>query len=253
MQLTCLGTGTGLPSKERAPSGLLVRVGETDLLFDSGSGTMGRLLAVGVEPTQLDVLYYTHVHTDHTADLIPLLQAMDLAKRTNDLHLTAPAAFWSFMDGMLAVQPWARPKSFQLLRHSAENAPFCRESPTWDGPGWSVATAPTRHIPGSLGYRLESDGRVMAYSGDAAFCQDLVQLGRNADVLILECSYPDQLGQPDHLTPSQAGRIAADANARHLVLTHIYPVCQEAEIEAQAKMVFPGQLTLARDGLVLTI
>ena len=93
----------------------------------------------------------------------------------------------------------------------------------------------------------------MVYSGDAAFCEDLIELAGNANMLILECSYPDQLAQLDHLTPSQAGRIAAEANARHLVLTHFYPVCQEAEIEAQAKKVFPGPLTLARDGLALTV
>jgi ribonuclease BN (tRNA processing enzyme) len=55
------------------------------------------------------------------------------------------------------------------------------------------------------------------------------------------------------LTPSQAGRIAAEADARHLVLTHFYPVCQEAEVEAQATKVLQGRLTLARDGLALTI
>jgi ribonuclease BN (tRNA processing enzyme) len=246
MQITFLGTGTGLPNKQRAPSGLLVRVGDTDLLFDSGSGTMGRVLAVEVEPTRLDYLYYTHVHTDHTADLIPLLQAMDLSKRTRDLHLTAPSAFWNFLDGLLAVQPWARPSRYQLVRHSAETSPYC-------GANWNVSAAPTRHIPGSFGYRLESEGKAMVYSGDAAFCEELVKLSRNADVLILECSYPDQLAQPDHLTPSQAGRIAAEANALHLVLTHFYPVCQEAEIEAQARKVFPGPVTLASDGLMLTI
>jgi ribonuclease BN (tRNA processing enzyme) len=246
MQITFLGTGTGLPNKQRAPSGLLTRVGDTHLLFDSGSGTMGRLLAVRVEPTRLDYLYYTHVHTDHTADLIPLLQAMDLDGRTRDLHLTAPSAFWSFLDGLLAVQPWAKPTSFQLLRHTAETFPY-------SGSNWKVSTAPTRHIPGSYGYRLGAEEKVIVYSGDAAFCEPVVKLAHKADVLILECSYPDQLAQPDHLTPSQAGRIAAEANAQHLVLTHFYPVCQEAEIEAQAKKVFPGQLTLARDGLVLTI
>lgn len=246
MRLTFLGTGTGLPDKARAPSGLLVRVGESDLLFDSGSGTLGRLLAVGVEPTRLDYLYYTHVHTDHTADLIPLLQAMDLDKRTRDLHLTAPSFFWEFLDGLLAVQPWARPESFRLLRHPAETSPYC-------GADWKISAAPTLHIPGSYGYRLEAEAKIMVYSGDAAFCPDLIRLARDADVLILECSYPDQLAQPDHLTPAQAGQIAAEARAKRLVLTYFYPVCQEAEIEMQAKKVFPGPLTLARDGLALTI
>jgi ribonuclease BN (tRNA processing enzyme) len=246
MQITFLGTGTGLPNQQRAPSGLLVRVQDTPLLFDSGSGTLGRLLSVGVEPPELDYLYYTHTHTDHTADLVPLLQAMDLDRRTRDLHLTAPSALWDFLDGLLAVQPWARPKAFQLLRHPAETDPYC-------GSNWKVTAARTHHVPHSFGYRLEADGKVLAYSGDAAFCQDLIGLSYEADVLILECSYPDQLAHSDHLTPSQAAHIAAQANARHLVLTHFYPVCNEPEIEAQASKGFPGSLTLAQDGLALTI
>ena len=93
----------------------------------------------------------------------------------------------------------------------------------------------------------------MVYSGDAKDCVELVELGRGADVLILECSYPDQLAHPDHLCPSQVGQIASRAGARHLVLSHLYPVCSASEIEAQARRVFSGRLTVAHDGLTLNL
>ncbi|HOQ99487.1 MAG TPA: MBL fold metallo-hydrolase [Anaerolineae bacterium] len=246
MQLTFLGTGTGLPTRGRAPSGLLARIGDACLLFDSGSGTTERLLAHGVEPTQLDYLYYTHLHSDHTADLVPLLQAMDLSRRSRDLHLTAPAAFWPFLDGLLALQPWARPATYQLRRYTAELDPYC-------GPTWSVSAAPTHHMPGSHGYRIEAEGKVVAISGDAAPCPDLVALARGADLLVLECSFPDELAKPDHLTPSQAAHIAAAAGVGHLVLTHFYPSCREPAVRAQAARAFAGPLTLARDGMVLAV
>ncbi len=253
MQITCLGTGTGLPNRERAPSGLLVQVGRQKLLFDSGSGTIGRLLAARVEPTELDFLYYTHLHTDHTADLIPLLQAFDLARRSRNLHLTAPSDFWPFLDGQLALQPWARPARFEIVCHPAETSPYNHISSPETGPSWTVLAAQTHHSLHSLGYRLESEGRVIVYSGDAKDCVELVELGRGADVLILECSYPDQLAHLDHLCPSQAGQIASRAGARHLVLTHLYPVCSASEIEAQARQVFSGRLTVAHDGLTLNL
>lgn len=246
MQLTFLGTGTGLPVADRAASGLLASVGDVPLLFDSGSGTIGRLLDLGVEPTRLDCLYYTHMHSDHTADLIPLLQAMDLSRRTRDLHLTAPAAFWPFLDGLLALQPWATPSTYRLCRHTAETGPFA-------GPGWAIRAAPTHHMPGSCGYRLEAEGKVVVISGDAAECPELVALAQGADLLVLECSFPDELAKPDHLTPSQAARIAAQAGARHLVLTHFYPSCREPVVRAQAAPFFTGPLTLARDGLTLSL
>ncbi len=246
MQLTFLGTGTGLPTSGRAPAGLLARIGDACLLFDSGAGTIGRLLARGVEPTTLDYLYYTHPHSDHTADLIPLLQAMDLARRTRDLHLTAPSAFWPFLDRLLALQPWAHPATYELRRHTAEADPCA-------GPGWAVSAAPTHHMPGSHGYRLEAEGKVVVISGDAAECPELVALAHGADLLVLECSFPDELAKPDHLTPSQAARIAAMAGATHLVLTHFYQSCREPVVRSQAAKFFSGPLTLARDGLMLPL
>ncbi len=246
MRITFLGTGTGLPSPVRAPSGLLIQVGEVSLLFDSGSGTMGRLLAAGVEPTALDYLYYSHTHSDHTADLIPLLQAMMLARRTADLHLTVPAGFDLFLDGLLALQPWAKPQGYHLVRHPAESAPCC-------GPGWTVVAARTGHMPTSVAYRVTAAGRSVVYSGDALYVPELVALGRGADLLILECSFPDQLAEPYHLSPASVGRIACETGARHVVLTHFYPICRVEEIEAQARLAFDGPLTLAYDGLVLVL
>jgi len=213
MQVTFLGTGTGLPSKERAPSALLVHTAGASLLFDSGSGTIARLLACNVAPHELDYLYYTHEHSDHTADLIPLLQAMDLAGRQRPLHVTAPAAFWPLLDGLLALQPWARPVTYSLQRHTAETAPFC-------GPGWAVQALPTQHTACSHGYRLQAEGRLLVISGDAAPGPHLVTLAQGADLLILECSQPDELAKPDHLTPSQAAEVAVAAGAGHLALTH---------------------------------
>ena len=253
MQITLLGTGTGLLNRERAPSGLLVQIGQHKLLFDSGSGTAGRLVAAGVEPTEPDFIYYTHLHTDHTADLVPLLQSFDLARRERDLHLTAPSDFWSFLDGQLALQPWVRPVRYEIVRHPAETSPYSPTPSPEMVPGWTVSTARTYHSSYSLGYRLESGGKVMAYSGDAKDCPELVELGRGADVLILECSYPDQLAHDDHLCPSQAGQIATRAGASHLVLTHLYPVCDAREIEAQARRVFGGRLTVAHDGWGLVV
>jgi ribonuclease BN (tRNA processing enzyme) len=250
MRITFLGTGTGLPNLERAPSGLLIQVGRANLLFDSGSGTLGRLLAAGVEPTALDYVYYTHMHSDHTSDLIPMLQAMELADRTRELHLTAPSGFGAFLDGLLALQPWAEPRQYRLVRHLAELDPCC-------GPDWTVAAAATGHMPTSVGYRVTAEGKSVVYSGDAIYLPELVALGRHADLLILECSYPDDF--PDegkkrgHLTPSSAGRLAREADARHLVLTHFYPAGRIDTIEAQARRAFDRPLTLAYDGFVVSV
>ncbi len=259
MKIQFLGTGTGLPSRERAPSGLLVRLGRPEgrpeearasdgpsLLVDCGSGTIGRLLAAGVDPTRLNDIYSTHEHGDHAADLVPFMQAMDLAGRSADLHWTAPAAMAGFLQGLLALQLWATPKTYRWIHHPAESEPYC-------GDGWSVRAARTGHTRDSVGYRFDAEGRSVVISGDATGHPDLVALARGADMVVLECSYPDQSGIPGHLTPTSAGRLATEAGARHLVLTHFYPVCRMDEIAAQANRAFAGRLTLAYDGLVLEV
>jgi len=246
MLLTFLGTGTCIPTRERAPSGALLSIGAQNLLFDSGSGTIGRLVALGLDPTELDLLYYTHEHSDHTADLIPLLQAMQAVGRHRALHLTAPTAFFRFLDGLLELQPWAQPCTFEIVRHCAEYVPFA-------GPATAITAAPTHNTPSSVGYRLQAEGSVLVLSGDATFCPELIELSRGADLLVLECSYPDGYVESDHLTASQAAQVAAEAGVRHLVLTHFYPPCKDPEIRAQVARVYKGRLTLAYDGLVLSI
>jgi ribonuclease Z len=66
--LTLLGTGTPRPSRERAGSAYLVRVGGERLLFDCGPGSYARLLQTGVLPTAISHLFLTHLHYDHCAD-----------------------------------------------------------------------------------------------------------------------------------------------------------------------------------------
>jgi len=259
MKIQFLGTGTGLPSRERAPSGLLVRLAQAErrpeeahasegpyLLVDCGSGTISRLVTAGIEPTRLDYIYSTHDHGDHAADLVPFMQAMDLAHRTADLHWTAPAAMGALLHGLLQWQPWATPKTYRWIHHPAESEPYC-------GAGWTVRAAATGHTATSVGYRVDAGGQSVVISGDATYTPDLVELARGADVVVLECSYPDQSAVSGHLTPASAGRIATEAGARHLVLTHFYPVCRMDEIAAQANRAFAGKLTLAYYGLVLEV
>ncbi len=72
-----------------------------------------------------------------------------------------------------------------------------------------------------------------------------------ADILICESAMPDGFHLPGHLTPSLAGKTAAKARVRHLVLTHFYPECDGVDMAAQARNAFDGPVILARDLLLL--
>jgi ribonuclease BN (tRNA processing enzyme) len=116
---------------------------------------------------------------------------------------------------------------------------------------WTLRTRPLCHIVKSIGYRLELSHQSLVYSGDTGYCEEVVELARGADLLILECSFPESV--PGHLTPLEAGRIAQEAGSRRLVLVHLYPVCVADEIHKECQRHFSGQVTVASDLLRITI
>jgi hypothetical protein len=109
----------------------------------------------------------------------------------------------------------------------------------------ALATAHTRE---SLGYRLEAaDGSVLAYSGDSDYCANLVTLAEDADLFFCECSFPDHLKTDGHLSPRWAGRVAREAGCRCLVLTHLYPACDETDLIAACRREYSGKVVVAED------
>ena len=93
----------------------------------------------------------------------------------------------------------------------------------------------------------------LVYSGDTGFCDEIVSLADGTDLLILECSFPDDMKIEGHLTPSQAGRIASLAGVKKLLLTHFYSECLATDITTQCRKTYGGELVLARDLLHLDI
>jgi ribonuclease BN (tRNA processing enzyme) len=90
-------------------------------------------------------------------------------------------------------------------------------------------------------------------SGDTDVTDELVHLARDTDLLVCESSMPDDLKVRGHLVPSEAGKIAASARAKRLLLTHFYPPCDEVDVVAQAAAVFSGEIIRAEDLMVLAV
>ena len=251
MKLTILGSGTGIPSLQRGAPGHLIHIDNEPLLFDSGSGTLLRLLKVGVDYKQLNHVFYTHTHSDHTADLIPLIQALRTTpnyKRTERFHIYGPAGFRNFLQILTgAFGAWLLDPSFPVEIHELKRDQL-------NFPEYSIKTIPVQHSQAAISYRVESrEGHSIVYSGDTDYCQEIIELAKGADVLILECSFPDNRKMKGHLTPSEAGEIAKQANCGHLILTHLYPPVDElkAEIKIKCPKIFGGKISIAHDDLKL--
>ena len=243
MKVVMLGTGTARPVRGQACAGIYIHAAGQHWLFDAGPGTLQRLLALGVTHGDLDRIFLTHFHPDHCAELVPLLFAMHLPDpaRTKPLTVTGPQGMRRVYRRLnAAFSGWLAPRGYRLtLREvgdAAQRLGTCR-----------VVSRRMPHGPPAVGFRVECGGRSVAYSGDTAEGPGVVELGRNADVLILECSAPDAHPVAGHLTPSACGRIAAAAGCRRLVLTHRAPSVQEGLARRGVRTQYAGPLVFARD------
>ncbi len=250
MEIIILGSGTCVPSLKRGSSGLILRIGERILLFDSGTGTLERMLKRGITYLDLDVVFYTHTHPDHIADLVPLVFACKYGEnpRRRDLPIIGGRGFKTYFQAIQGVYGrWLQPDLFQIpIREVYDDI--------LEYDLFRVIARPMIHLPESVAYRVESnEGKSAVLSGDTDYCPDLVELARDADVLVIESALPDEMKAEGHLTPSLAGRIGREANCKKLVLTHLYPVCDSVDIVEQCKREYRGELLIAEDLMEISI
>jgi ribonuclease BN (tRNA processing enzyme) len=212
---------------------------------------MYQLLEAGVNPMVLSSIFYTHLHCDHTAELIPLLFTLKNsveALRRKDLYIFGPPGFKEFYHALMQIySKWVVSQFYRVISQEVSSEPI--EFGTWH-----CQAKPMTHSTPSVGYRFEdAEGKTLVYSGDTDYCSEIVELAHRVDLLILECSFPDEKRVAGHLTPGLAGRIAQEAQCKKLVLTHFYPLCDQYNILEQCHHTFSGEVVLAYDLMHLSV
>lgn len=250
MEIIVLGSGTGVPSLKRGAPGLVVKIEREILLFDSGPGTLNRLLMVGIDYRKLDYIFYTHFHPDHIAELVPFLFACKYhsSPRTKSLKIIGPKGMENLYFSLLEVYgEWITPVKYTVELTELDNNPYT-------GKGWTIYTKPLKHTDPCIGFRIDEDGKSLVYSGDTEYCHEIVELAKNTDMFILECSFPTERHRiKGHLTPKLAGKIARESGCKHLVLTHLYPICDKYNIIPECRKEYKGKLTIAKDLLKIKL
>lgn len=245
MKVTVVGSGCGIPNPRRGSPCIAVSVGKELFAFDCGPGALRSMASAGVGWTELGGIFVTHFHTDHIADIAPLFFAFNIpdVNRTEPLRLCGPPGLKKlYQDLVAAYGDWLEPKRYELFVEELLEVPL-------EGATWRVENAPAEHSRPALAYRFETEGASLVYSGDTDYSESIVQLASPCDLLILECSYPNEIKVPGHLSPRKAGEMARRAGCKKLVLTHIYPVCADYDLVAQCRQTFDGDVVLAEDGM----
>jgi len=243
-ELIIVGSGTGIPSLRRGSPGLLLISESSKVLIDSGSGTLRRMLEVGITYHDVDLLLYTHIHPDHISDLVPILFACKYSDlpREKDLLCVGGAGFKHFFNKLKKVYgSWIEAQSYHLTIKEISQKPLSFRDLT-------IFAKPMAHLPESVGYRIEfNDGKSVAISGDTDYCKNIIDLASEVDLLVLECSFPDEKKVEGHLTPSMAGKIGLESRCKRLLLIHLYPICDQFDILKECKQIYQGDVILGED------
>jgi ribonuclease BN (tRNA processing enzyme) len=247
MRLTTVGSGTASPSPARVNAGHLVEAGDVHLLLDCGSGVVHRMASVGADWLGVTHIALTHFHPDHTLDLTTLWYAWrygTLPMRSAPLELIGPPgtaalvqAFAQLYGDTLTKPPWP---------FAVREIPF---GAAFDlGAGVRLESLKVPHTEESVAYSLSRGARRVVFTGDTGESDSLADWARGCDVLLAECSLPDAMAIPTHLTPARCAALAERAASCQLALTHFYTVVEREDIRGAVAARYGGPVTLTFDG-----
>jgi ribonuclease Z len=207
MRVTVLGSGNPWVTRAQASASILVEVGnaERDLLvFDLGSGSLANYASLKLPVNKLNKVFLTHLHADHTGDLLTLSGSYSkVGRRDGPIYVWGPSGteprlgtlhFAKAIEEALAWDTEAQgginnPDSMRVV---ASEFDFSQTQVVYDKNGVKVTSFPVVHaISGAVGYRIDFAGLSLVYSGDTRACWPLVRACEGGvDLLIHECFPP---------------------------------------------------------------
>lgn len=281
------GTGSPLPSRDRAEACTAVIAGGRLFIFDAGEGA-GRNLAQMQAPLGSAAgIFLTHLHSDHINGLGNVaLQHWVGSNAAAPLPLAGPVGTATL--GTALNTAYRADSGWRTAHHGpAVAAPSgfgfaprdIAPGVVYDSGGVRITAFAVQHAPvaPAFGYRLDWAGRSVTISGDTAATPALAQAAIGSDILVAEVLHPGLVARMEraaraagnprrakifadipsyHLSPADAGAAAHAARARQLVFTHIVPAVpgfMESMLTAGAAKNFSGPIKVAADGDVITI
>jgi ribonuclease BN (tRNA processing enzyme) len=254
MKLTILGSGTSVPHPARAGPSHYIETSKGSLLLDISADAAHRMAQERLDWPNLDAIWISHFHLDHMGGVAPFLfgtkWAPQTQNRTRPLRVFGPNGLRRIIEAMNDSN------SYDLLAQSFE-VEIVEVGPGRDFeilPGLAANTFSTPHTEESLALSLkDEDSKLFVYTSDTGFSEDLIPFAKNADLLLMECSFRKNKPVQKHLELVDAMRLAHGCAPKKLVLTHLYPEWDEVDLVAEARPLWPGETIEAKDGLQLEI
>ncbi|TPN92803.1 MBL fold metallo-hydrolase [Mesorhizobium sp. B1-1-5] len=259
------------------PTSSLLELGGRTIVVDCGLGVTRGLVDAGLNLKALGLIFVTHLHSDHVLELGPLIHTAWTAGLATPVTVFGPPGTGHYW------QCFCQAMEFDIeIRIIDEGRPDIRdlitveefgEGSVLDERGLTVTALRVDHPPVTdcFALRFEQGGKSVVFSADTAFFPPLAEFAKGADILVHEAMLEEGVERlvartgngarlREHLLAShsfadEAGRIASEAGVKRLVLNHLIPADDpaigEADWTAAVRKTWSGDLTIARDGLVV--
>ncbi|QBO35269.1 MBL fold metallo-hydrolase [Periweissella cryptocerci] len=227
MKITVLGYYGGYPANGIGTSGFLIESGDYHLLLDAGSGTLLVLEEI-MSPLQLDAVLLTHYHADHIADVGVLKHYWQLAPGEKKQPLLpiygnpADSVNFNSLD-------WP---------NSTQKMPYDATSHLQLGP-LKLTFLQTKHPVTTFAVRIQeaNNPNELVYTADTAVIPELAEFSKGAEVLLADTNFfADKTGERWHLTSTEAGALAKEAQVKRLYLTHLPQTGSLAQLVNEAQI-----------------
>jgi ribonuclease Z len=279
-----VSSGTPTPTKSRFGTCYVLRLGAEFLMFDCGPAATHKLVKMGVYPTQIDYLFFSHHHFDHNADYpCFLLSRWDQSVgRENMLQVWGPPPTEWITDHLIGPQgafnhDWRarvghpgsqeifvkrggklpRPEPKVMVADIQAGDEICRDP-------WTVTAAKTQHIDPwmpTLAYRVDFNGQSIVFSGDTGPCRSVQDLAEGAGTLLIHCWDHQEIMNKNE-AGMISGTIAAAELARQTGVGRLILAHQGANLDrpgskekgiADISRIFDGEIIFAEESLIVEI
>lgn len=280
--IVILGCSSQQPTRHRNHGAYLVRWNEEGLLFDPGEGTQRQFIFAEIAPTVVTRIFISHFHGDHCLGLGSMLMRLNLDKVAHPIHCYYPATGKKNFDRLRYgciyhenIRVIEHPVHKEGIVH--DDGRFLIEAKFLehgiDNIGWRISEPDKIKfdkeklkdlgIKGPMVRDLEVKGEieingkkiklsdvswvrkgdVLAVVIDTKYCQQAIDIAKDAKVLISESTYTEEnrdlARKYLHMTAKEAATVAKEANAKQLILTHFSARYRDTSVfEKEAKEVF---------------
>jgi ribonuclease BN (tRNA processing enzyme) len=263
-----LGTGMPRPDPQHQGPAAAVVAGGNIYIVDAGVGVVRQAVAAGLDPTELRIAFITHLHSDHTLGLPDLILTPWVVGRKEPLELYGPTGVKAMAASILE----AYQQDIHIRLTGGEepnstgyhvNAHEIRPGLVYEDAAVRVKAFAVKHgtWPEAYGYRFETPGGTVVFSGDTRPAESVVEACRGCDLLVHEVysGYGGTAQQSAdewmkymaafHTSAQELGDLAARAHAKTLVVTHVILLggATESDLAAEIRKKFSGTVVIAHD------